>query len=442
MSTPYLETSLLLVLLAAAPMPASAFGLLEGFRLAQRNDAAYRAAQAEREAGEANRALGRAQLLPVISASVSRSSVKGEREIAGSTTDLDYTSKSAALQLRQPLFNMERWASYQQGMARADFSQSVFSRKEKDLTVRYVNAYLDLLLAEQTVVLIETKLAALKEARIQAQRRFEQGDGTVIDVREAEARMAISEAQLSEAQNLRAVAEGSLVLITGQSPQRLAEPGAEIGKHLGPAGLLPEWLARASQNSPEVQAAQKKVAIAEQELRKARAEHYPSLDLVASHSRTSSETVSTLNQKNTLTAVGVQLSVPLFSGGHASALSEQAGASLRQSLAELDGARSQAALEVSRQFYGFSSSTSKVAALQKAVLSSQEALTANKRGVVAGVRTGIDVLNAEEQLYQARYDLVQAAYVQLVSWIGLRAYSGLLTEEDIIQLDQGFVARR
>lgn len=442
MNLPRSAFSITVLLAFMQPMAAQAFGLLEGFRLAQRNDAAFRAALAERDAGEANRALGRAYLLPVISANVSRSNVTGERQIGSSTTDLDYTSKSAALQLRQPLFNMERWAEYQQGLAKADFSQSVFSRKEKDLASRYVLAYLDLLLAEQNLTLNEAKIRALSEARQQAQRRLERGDGTIIDVREAEARLALAEAMQVEVQNQRVVAEQALVVLTGEAPRRLAEPGQEMSQHLGVAGLLQEWLARAGQNSPDILAAQGKVDIAQQEVAKARAGHYPSLDLVASHSRTSSDTVSTLNQKNKLNAVGVQLSIPLYAGGYSSALSEQAAASLRQSMAELDEVRAKTALEVSRQFHGFSSNSSKILALRTAVHSSEQVLIANQRGLDAGVRTSIDVLNAQEQLYQARYDLVEAQYKQLANWVELRASSGSLSDADITQLDQGFVWRK
>ena len=141
----------ILLLLATLPAPACAFGLLDGFRLAQRNGPLYQAARAERDAGQVNHTIGRSQLLPVVSASASRSKVNGEREIGGMTSDLDYQSRSTVLQLRQPLFNMERMAEYRQGKARAEYSQSVFDKKEKDLAVRYVTAYLEVLLAEHTI---------------------------------------------------------------------------------------------------------------------------------------------------------------------------------------------------------------------------------------------------------------------------------------------------
>lgn len=436
---PHLKS--LLILLATMPAPAWAFGLLDGFRLAQRNDPLYQAARAERDAGQANYTIGRSQLLPMVSANTSRSKVNGEREIGGTTSDLDYQSRSTVLQLRQPLFNMERMAEYRQGKARAEYSQSVFDKKEKDLAVRYVTAYLEVLLAEHTIALIDAKLGALKETHIQAKRQYERGDGTVIDMREAEARMAIAEAQRFETRDQYAMAERTLASITGETPQWLSEPGKGIGTFLETTGSLPDWLAEANRNSPDIAAAQKKVDIAMQELKKARAGHYPTVDFIASHNRNRSDTVTTINQKNTLNTLGLQLSFPIFSGGYVNATVEQAASSLAQATAEFDHTRRQTELEVSRQFYGINNGASKVAAQQQAVIASQDALKATQMGVISGIRTATDVLNAEEQLYQARHDLAQAGYEQLVSWVGLRASTGLLSEADIILLDQAFVVR-
>lgn len=260
-------------------------------------------------------------------------------------------------------------------------------------------------------------------------------------MREAEARMAIAEAQLFETLNQRAVAERTLASITGETPQWLNEPGKDIGTLLETAGSLPDWLARANRSSPDIAAAQKKVDIAMQELKKARAGHYPTIDFIASHNRSRSDTVTTINQKNTLNAVGLQLSFPIFSGGYVNATVEQAVSSLAQATAEFDHTRRQTGLEVSKQFYGINNGTSKVIAQQKAVIASQDALKATQMGVISGIHTATDVLNAEEQLFQARHDLAQAGYEQLVSWVGLRASAGLLTEEDIFLLDQAFVVR-
>lgn len=422
---------------------ASAYGLLEGFQLARLNDAQYQAATAEREAGEANRPMGRAQLLPTLNASFNRSKVTGSDTAPDffgtlNTSPLKYMSQDAAIQLRQPIFNLQRWAMYQQGNARADYSQAIFSRKEYELAVRYLTSYLGLLLSQKNIALSEAKLQALSGTRLQAQKLFDQGDGTITDIRDAEARMALSEAELIEARNMQAIAERSLAAITGETARQLAEPEPGIVQYLGASGQMADWREQALQHSPDIQAAQMNVRIAEQEHKKARAANYPSLDLVASKDRSSASSVSTINQRITQNVIGVELSVPLFNGGFNSAQITQSGALYRQALAELDNARTQVELEVAKQFYGVSNGVRKVAALQTAVSASEETVKASKLGLAAGVKTLTDILNSEEQLYQAKRDLLLAQYNQLVSWIALRADSGILSPQDLALLDQHF----
>ncbi|WP_159878437.1 TolC family outer membrane protein [Aquitalea denitrificans] len=435
-------------LLAAAcllvmPMLSAGHGLLEGLQLARANDAQYQAAMAEREAGEANGPLGRAQLLPTLNASFNRSKVTGSDTApdytgAISTSPLNYMSQDAAIQLRQPLFNLQRWALYQQGQARVDYSQALFARKDNELVLRYLSAYLGVLLSQQNLALSEAKLHALSAARTQAQKLFEQGDGTVTDIHDAEARMAMADAELIEARNMQLIAERTLQTTTGQPATALAEPEADIGRYLGTVGQLAEWRDKALALSPDIRAAQQNVRIAEQEVKRARAGNYPTLELVASKDRSSASSVSTINQRITQNVIGVELSVPLFNGGYNSAQLAQSAAQYRQAQAELDNARAQVELEVSRQYYGVSTGARKVASLQKAVFSSAETVKASKLGLVAGVKTLTDILNSEEQLYQARRDLLLAQYNQLVSWIALRADCGVLGQQDLILLDRHF----
>jgi protease secretion system outer membrane protein len=414
------------------PLLSAGHGLLEGLQLARSNDAQYQAAVAEREAGEANGPMGRAQLLPTLNASFNRSKVTGSDTApdytgAISTTPLNYMSQDAAIQLRQPLFNLQRWALYRQGQARVDYSQALFARKDNELVLRYLSAYLGVLLSQQNLALSEAKLHALSAARTQAQKLFEQGDGTVTDIHDAEARMAMADAEVIEARNMQLIARRTLQATTGQPATALAEPEADIGRYLGPEGQLDDWRDKALALSPDIRAAQQNVHIAEQDVKRARASNYPTLELVASKDRSSASSVSTINQRITQNVIGVELSVPLFNGGYNSAQIAQSNAQYRQALAELDNARTQVELEVSRQFYGVSNGAGKVASLQKAVFSSSETVKASKLGLAAGVKTLTDILNSEEQLYQARRDLLLAQYNQLVSWITFNAQNDSFT---------------
>jgi protease secretion system outer membrane protein len=118
-------------------------------------------------------------------------------------------------------------------------------------------------------------------------------------------------------------------------------------------------------SSPDIQAAQQNLRIAEQEVKRSRAGNYPTLDLVASKDRSSASSVSTINQRISQNVIGVEVSLPLFNGGYNTAQLAQSAALYRQAQAELDNARAQVELEISRQYYGVSTGARKVASLQK-----------------------------------------------------------------------------
>jgi outer membrane protein TolC len=180
-------------------------------------------------------------------------------------------------------------------------------------------------------------------------------------------------------------------------------------------------------SSPDIQAAQQNLRIAEQEVKRSRAGNYPTLDLVASKDRSSASSVSTINQRISQNVIGVEVSLPLFNGGYNTA-------QLAQSVRCTGRPRQNWTMPAPRWSWKSAGSiTGEHRCTQgglaaKAVFSSTETVKASKLGLVAGVKTLTDILNSEEQLYQARRDLLLAQYNQLVSWIALRAASSAIEQ--------------
>src|SRR5690606_40523429 len=142
---------------AVVGAPVGAFDLASAWRAALVNDPSYQAAISEREAGQTNRAMGRAGLLPQVSASLGRTRMDGTLDSPTATggvvtEDLDYTAKTNEIRATQTLFNLGRIAEYRQGNARADDSLAVFDTRAKDTSVRLVNRYFQALLAYENVV--------------------------------------------------------------------------------------------------------------------------------------------------------------------------------------------------------------------------------------------------------------------------------------------------
>jgi outer membrane protein, protease secretion system len=187
---------------------------------------------------------------------------------------------------------------------------------------------------------------------------------------------------------------------------------------------IEEWTARAVDNSPEIRSLRAQVEAARLQIQKEEAGHYPSLDAIAQTSRNESDTLSTLNTRYRSRAIGVQLNVPIFSGGYTSSRVRQAVADHQRAQEVLEATRRDLGVRVHKEFRGVTEGVLKVRALEQAVASAQVAVTSSRRSFEAGARTLVDVLNAQQQYASAVRDLAQARYVYLVSRVRLQALAG------------------
>jgi outer membrane protein len=134
--------------------------------------------------------------------------------------------------------------------------------------------------------------------------------------------------------------------------------------------------------------------------------------------------------------MGLQLAVPLYQGGAIDSRVREAVSNLEKSRQDLEAAKRTAALNTRQAYLGVTSGIAQVRALQSAVVSSQSQLDSTRLGQEVGVRTGVDVLNAQQQLFQARRDLAQARYNYILNSLRLKAATGRLGEEDIERVSQ------
>ncbi len=420
---------------AVQAVPAGAIGLLQAYQAALQNDPTFQAAIHENEAGQENRNLGRASLLPTASISYSRSKNRTDlttTNILGeNTTHPAYTSKGAYLQLKQPLVNFDGIARYQQGIAQTYYSDAVFSNRKQDLVLRLVGAYADAQYAEEQLRLVAAQRDALAEQKRVNERMFEKGESTKTDVLETQSKFDVAEAQLIEAQDAMASARHSLASLVGMEVTNLDPLVSDFkAQPLQPASFE-EWRTLALEKNPEIDAMRFGVEAAHQEINKARAGHAPRVDLVATLSRTDSETLNTLNQDQKNRSVGVQVNIPLYSGGYVNAASRQAVASRERAKSELDAKTKLILVELRKQFNLVVSSVTRIDALVKSVKSAELLVDATRQSIKGGVRINLDLLNAQQQLFAARRDLAQARYNYLLSYLRLRNAAGTLDGNDL-----------
>jgi outer membrane protein, protease secretion system len=414
----------------------AAIGLMQAYDAALQNDPVYRSAISENQAGQQNKAIGRSGLLPSVQYSYTTSKNRAETTAPNflgtlHTTHPEYTSSASSISLRQTLFNLDAAARYQQGIAQANYSEAQFTSRSQDLIIRLVTTYASAKYAEDQFDLYAAQRDALIEQKRMNDRMFEKGEGTKTDMLETQAKLDVAEAQVIEAADNLATARNTLAIMIGRDVTRLDG----LINDFKAAPLLPssfdEWKALASSNNPELAADRFAVEAAEQEIKKSRAGHAPRLDLNASYSRSSAESLTTYQQDSSVRSIGVQLVVPLYSGGYVDAVTSRALANRAKAKSDLDATTNKVMIELSKQFSAVQSSAAKMAALLKAVNSATLVVQATQQSVKGGVRINLDVLNAQQQLVAAKRDLAQARYNYLISFLKLRVAAGTLNIDDL-----------
>ena len=425
------------VLAALAPS-SFALGLIEAYELAVKNDPTYRSAQFENEAAQQYVALGRSNLLPSISASYApsrnRADVTNTAIADGATDHRRYGAMSAALQLRQPLYHPEGMARYRQGQAQTKGSDAQFAARSQDLIVRVASAYTFAKYAEDQLALAVAQREALSEQRLANQRLFLRGEGTRTDVLETQARFDLAVAQVLEASDNLTNARNTLSAMVGRDVSRLDALSYDFTVRQVVPNAFEDWRSIALSTNPELQARRQAVEVAREEANRQRAGHQPRLDLVASAGRQDSDTINTFNQKANVRSVGLQLTVPLYSGGATTAAVSQAEALAEKSQADLDAATSQVLVELRKQFDLTTSSVARLDAANAALRSARELLEATRRSIAGGQRTNLDALLAQQQLFDARRELAQARYNYLLSLLRLRLSAGVLQMSDLVDM--------
>lgn len=423
---------------------ANATSLLQAYQAALQNDPQHRAAKAENKAGKQFEVIGRAGLLPQVQYSYSTAKNKGESTAPGlfgmQLNHLDYRSSSKGVSIRQTLFNLDTYARFEQGVAQTKYSDAQFDARSKDLMVRVINAYADAKFAEDQLNLYKAQRDSYAEQKKVNDRMYEKGEGTKTDMLETQAKLDVSEALVLEASDNLLNARNTLAGITGIEITSLDSLRDNVDVQNLLQGDFESWHSVTMRTNPELLAAQLAVDIANQDIEKAKGGHTPRVELNANYNHGKSETVTTQKQDNNIRSVGVQVVIPIYSGGYANAVYKQSVAQKEKAVAELDATRNKVMVELRKQYNAVKSSYHKIEAFQKSVISATLLVEATKQSVKGGVRINLDSLNAQQQLVTAKRDLAQARYGYLISYVKLKVVAGTAGFDDLQTVSSFFVA--
>lgn len=412
------------------------------FDRALAEDAGVRAARAQRDAVAERVIQYKAQRLPNVSLNVSRFTNDIDRtqnNFLGvpSTTQESYFSYNQTLQIRVPIYRPLIGLSIEQTQAAVREAEAGVLREEQALAVRLIDAYTQVVVAQEGMGVVDKQIVQVAEQLDAAVKRFERGIGVRTDIDEVRARIDMLNAQRLTADQLQRTALLQLSLMVQQQVSAV---------QVGAVGVLPaqvqdlepldHWMSLAKSNSPDLVALNERLAAAELEVSKAYAGHKPTLDASAQLTRSGSENVTSPASSYYNRQMGLVLNVPIYAGGAVQSAVRQAMFDQRKVEENLESVHRDLQLRVQKEWQGVVQGALRTKAFEAAVHSAKQVELSVGRSFEAGIRTSLDVINANQQVQSAQRDLTEAWMGTIASRLRLAGMAGVLTPELMSQANQ------
>ena len=438
--------TLLLALAAQAQADEKAYSLIEIYQQALSHDPTLASALSANKAAQEIIEQGKALYRPTVNFNADANKLSTDIRYINATPSRESSTSNFetykyGVDLRQPIYRKQNLVQMDQSKTQVSQADKQLHLSQQQLILRVTQAYFDVLIAQDKIDLIAAQKLAILSQLEQAKANFEVGTSTITDVNESQARFDLVVAQEIANINELQIAKRAIQALTGKIPQKLATVRADI-KTSQLEQSMDKWLEVAAVNSLNVQIQQDAARFAEQEVERLNAAHLPTLDAVASYTDSyANGSASAFGSGNDLqtAAIGLQLQIPIYQGGAISSRARQAVLNYQKAQDDVEIARSNTELETQRSYLNLSTSIAQVKAYEQALVSSQSQVDSTKLGYEVGVRTSVDVLNAEQQYFLAKRDLLQSRYNYLMSIIRLKGVSGIVAEADLEDINRQLV---
>ncbi|TVS15941.1 MAG: hypothetical protein EA417_11825 [Gammaproteobacteria bacterium] len=424
------------------------------YELALRNDRTLAAAQATFRAGLEERRLGRAGLLPEITASFTYqdafSEARGQFPVGGDIlarnfTDTDRETTRWSVNLEQPLFNLPAWFRFRRGQELSEQARASFTVAQQDLMVRTTGAYFAVLRAMANLQASLAQEAALRGQLEQVEQRFEVGLVAITDVFEARAASDIATADRLGFEGDVEIALENLSVITGRSHSQLWQLSESFPVVDPTPEQMEAWVDFARRHNADIQLARFARQVAEQDSRAAASEHLPKANVTLSYTDTDSDLVRKDVIEDTRTpfvsdgtdrVVSLNVSVPVFAGGAISANRRRAAAQYDSEAERYEATIRQVTQNTRALHVSVRRNVARTRARSQAIVSSRSALEAAETGYEVGTRNIVDVLDAQRTLFSAIRDQSNSIIDFVLDVIDLKRQAGLLTPADLLELNR------
>ena len=438
-------------MLALAPRAAPATDLLEAWQAAERNGLELLAARQAKQAGEARRAQASSLWRPsvqftgtagVANASSNTSGAQFSapgfgvsNNVAFNTSVNGGTTERFALEARQPLISGERDVRKRSLELSSDVAETEWQGTRQALMLRTAERYFDVVQATESLRVLQRQQAAVDKALAEVRDRFKLGDMPVTDTHEAAARSESIRAQVLAAETQLDLRLMALAEATGLKPGelRVIAPARTLAPARGET--LDQWIADTMAGNPQLKAQMAGAEIAREDASRHSLKAATSVDLVAQVGRdhiSGSGDFGSASMSNNSALLGVQLVVPIFTGGYRSARQDEAVSLAAKALTDAQHTRQQISLQVRAAWLGLAAGAGRLAALEESLKATQSRLDATRLAQQVGDRTTLDLLNAENDTAAAELAVLQARVTLLLDRMRLALLAGKL-DESVLQ---------
>jgi outer membrane protein, protease secretion system len=432
-----IQVTVAVAMFAALPLYGAPVDLSTAWQKAKEYDARLGAAQADNLIYQEEIGKARAQLRPNVRMNAARG--RNATQFTGKSSGISssyYNSINYGVSVRQPLLNLSNIAAYKQAKIVAAKSDVDLLQEESTLMVRITEAYCNALYAEDNLTFSQALVKAALEQLQQAKRRFEKGFGTITEINEAQANYDMALADGLEIVNSVEYTRRELEHLIGEYPDELckvvpeklllAEPTPKSVQH---------WIDLALANNRDVVGGRQEIQIAKREIEKQKYSRYPTVDLVAGRNYSESENNYSIGSIYDTYSISLQMSMPMYTGGYVSASVRQAHAKWLKAQEQLSLQERTVQSDVRKYFNGIISGIAQIHAYQQAVTSYEIALTGTEKGFEAGLRTNVDVLDAQQKLFASRRNLAKSRYQYILNRLMLKQASGTLSADDVEEVN-------
>jgi outer membrane protein len=434
------------ILALVGPLPSfGAEDLVFHYRHALTADPRLRAVEANKFAAQERKSQATAGFFPTISATAGRNrndeSVLTDASIFSQPAgQAHYSSSEYRLTLSQPVVNAALIAGVQVADAESRRAEAEYTASRQEVAVRTAQAYFDVLLAQESVVLARAERTALAQQRESVEARQRARAATIIDLNDVLARFQIAVAQEIEAANQLADKREALQEISGQAVGELATLGQQIPLLRPEPDDSARWVEAAVGQNPQLLAARAAVESARENVTLNRAGHLPTVSFVGNRIRSDADaSIAGPGVRSDSLVYGLQLNVPLSQGGLVNARIDEAAYRHEAALQDLEARRRAVVRATRAAFQGTRGAIAKIEALEKSVIAAGTNRAAKTEGYSAGLYTTLDVLDATRDLFRAKRDYAEARHAYVVNLLQLKLSAGALEESDLIEVNRWLV---